>query len=285
MISVVVPALNEEPVIGRTLAELRDACATSGLAGAEIIVVDDGSTDRTGAIAAEAGARLVRHPHNVGYGRSVKDGVGAATHDTIVIIDADGTYPLEALPQMLAEFHRGVDMVVGARTGDQYRDKAPLRAILKWLVEFTAGRRVPDVNSGLRVFSKSTLQPYQDHLSDTFSFTTSLTLAYMMTGRFVSYVPIGYRERVGRTKVRLLRDSLRTLQYIVQAILYYNPLKLFLLICGVQFVLGVVLLLVARLGEFATAFALGVGCLVTVVPVFCLGLLAELLSRIMVKPR
>jgi len=285
MISVVVPALNEEPVIGRTLAELRDACATSGLAGAEIIVVDDGSTDRTGAIAAEAGARLVRHPHNVGYGRSVKDGVGAATHDTIVIIDADGTYPLEALPQMLAEFHRGVDMVVGARTGDQYRDKAPLRAILKWLVEFTAGRRVPDVNSGLRVFSKSTLQPYQDHLSDTFSFTTSLTLAYMMTGRFVSYVPIGYRERVGRTKVRLLRDSLRTLQYIVQAITYYNPIKIFLLLAAACLLLGILGAGIAAAADLRGALLIAVGGAVTAVAVFALGLVADLLRQILAANR
>ena len=108
-----------------------------------------------------------------------------------------------------------------------------------------------------------------------------------MSAKFVGYVPVVYHERVGRTKVHLLRDSLRTLQYIVQAILYYNPLKLFLLICGVQLVLGVVLLAAAaaRLGDGGTAFVLGVGCLVMVVPVFCLGLLAELLSRIMVKPR
>jgi glycosyltransferase involved in cell wall biosynthesis len=285
MISVVVPALDEEAAVGRTLAEIREAFDNAGLASAEVIVVDDGSADRTGAIATEAGARLVRHPHNVGYGRSVKDGVGAATHDTIVIIDADGTYPLDALPQMLAEFHRGVDMVVGARTGDRYRDKAPLRATLKWLVEFTAGRRVPDVNSGLRVFSKSTMQPYQDHLSNTFSFTTSLTLAYMMTGRFVSYVPIGYRERVGQTKVRLLRDSLRTLQYIVQAITYYNPIKMFLLLATACLLLGILGAGVAAAADLRGALLIAVGGAVTAVVVFALGLVADLLRQILAAGR
>ena len=123
-------------------------------------------------------------------------------------------------------------MVVGARTGKYYREsimKSLLRIILKFLVEFTAGRSIPDINSGLRVFSKKTITNYLQHLCNTFSFTTSLTLAYMMTGKFVEYIPIEYGKRMGVSKVRLFRESLRTLQYITQSIIYYNPLKLFIL--------------------------------------------------------
>ena len=179
-------------------------------------------------------------------------------------------------------------MVVGARSGDHYREsaiKAPLRYLLKWLVEFTTGRRIPDVNSGLRVFSRADAMPLLDDLCNTFSFTTSLTLAYLMTSRFVGYVPIDYHSRVGQTKVRLFRDSLRTLQFIVQAILQYNPLKLFILVCAIEALIGVLLLAVWQVSDSSVAFSLGAGSLLMIVPVFCLGLLADLLSRILAKSR
>ena len=175
---------------------------------------------------------MVRHPHNVGYGRSLKNGIAAAQYDMIAICDADGTYPAAAIPELVRLHREGFDMAVGRRQGPHYREsmlKMPMRALLRFLVEWTAGRHIPDINSGLRVFSRAAVMQYFAHLCDTFSFTTSLTLAYMMTGRFVAYAPIDYFERAGRSKVRLFRDALRTLQYIVEAILYYNPLKLFLL--------------------------------------------------------
>ena len=285
MISVVIPAFNEAAAIKETIAEIK---AALGAFEHEIVVVDDASTDKTGEQAAAAGARVIAHPHNLGYGGALKTGIRAATFDTIIITDADGTYPNAEAPRLLAEFRKGFNMVVGARTGEHYREsmlKAPLRHLLKWLVEFTTGRRVPDVNSGFRVFSRSEALPYLHHLCNTFSFTTSITLAYMMTAKFVGYVPIAYNQRIGQTKVRLFRDSLRTLQYIVQAILYYNPLKMFLLVSGALLLLAIVLMFIALQFKIMTAFFLGVGSLLLVVVVFCLGLLAELLSQIMAKPR
>lgn len=285
MISVVIPAFNEAAAIRATIEDVKRALS---ILEHEVIVVDDGSSDSTGEQAAAAGAKVIRHPHNLGYGASLKTGVRAAQYDTIVITDADGTYPNADMPKLLGEFRRGFNMVVGARSGDHYREsaiKAPLRYLLKWLVEFTTGRRIPDVNSGLRVFSKADAMPLLDDLCNTFSFTTSLTLAYLMTSRFVGYMPIDYHPRVGQTKVRLFRDSLRTLQFIVQAILQYNPLKLFILICGGQAIAGVVLLLISWPSYSSVAFTLGAGSLVTIVPVFCLGLLADLLSRILAKSR
>ena len=225
MISVVLPAYDEEAAVAGTVTEIRATLETAGFEGFEIVVVDDGSADATAARAAEAGARVLRHPHNLGYGRALKSGIAAAEHDTIVICDADGSYAVDRIPRLVERYEEGFDMVVAAR--ENYRDsplKAPLRWLLRWLVQYTVGRRVPDVNSGLRVFSRSTLEPYLPTLCDTFSFTTSQTLAYMMTGRFVGYVEAAYRPRRGRTKVRLIRDGLRTLQYMVQAIAYYNPL-------------------------------------------------------------
>ncbi len=177
-------------------------------------------------------------------------------------------------------------MVVGARTGAHYREsilKSPMRKILKWLVEFTAGRSIPDTNSGLRVFSRKTIMPYYTHLCNTFSFTTAATLAYMMTGRTVAYLPIDYHERVGRSKVRLFRDSLRTLQYIAEAIIYYNPLKLFIVCSGLCVILGLVCLAFAIMTRIATLFMFSAGALLVAILVFALGHLAMLLKQIMDK--
>ena len=285
MISVVIPAYNEAAAIAATVQQV-----SAVLAGDvhEIVIIDDGSSDATAQNAGAAGARVITHAHNLGYGAALKTGIRAATHDLIVITDADGTYPNDAIPQLIGKFRGGFNMIVGARTGEHYREsivKAPLRYLLKWLVEFTTGRRIPDVNSGLRVFSRTEALPYLELLCNTFSFTTSITLAYMMTGKFVGYVPIAYNQRIGATKVKLFRDSLRTLQYIVQAILYYNPLKMFILVSGLLFVAGSIFMLMAWRLKIMAAFYLGVGCLLMVVQVFTMGLLAELLSRIMTKPR
>jgi glycosyltransferase involved in cell wall biosynthesis len=286
MISLVIPAYNEEAQIAKTIQMAADIFKSAKLEPFEIIVVNDGSTDNTASQAGQAGAKLVSHIQNLGYGRSLKDGITASFYDTIVITDADGTYPLAKIPMLVAEFQRGFDMVVGARTGVHYREsimKSPMRKILKWLVEFTAGRSIPDTNSGLRVFSRKAIMPYYAHLCDTFSFTTAATLAYMMTGRTVAYLPIEYHERVGQSKVRLFRDSLRTLQYIAEAIVYYNPLKLFIVCSSLCVILGLVCLVFAIMGRIATLFMFSAGALLIAILVFALGLLAMLLKQIMDK--
>ncbi len=283
MISVVIPAFNEEASIRSTIEHLRALPAYDNW---ELLVVDDGSSDRTAEVAAALSARVMRHPHNLGYGRALKTGIAAATYDTIVIMDADGTYDAGDIPQLLAAYAGGFDMVVGRRSGVGQTEstfKTVLRWILTVLVEFTAGRRVPDVNSGLRVFSRTTIQPYFGQLCDTFSFTTSLTLAYMMTARFVNFVPISYGKRHGRSKVRLFRDALRTLQYIVQSILYYNPIKLFLLAAFGTALLTAALALVAVTVDSTTALiVLAIGGAAAVL-LFGLGLVADLLRQIMTK--
>jgi glycosyltransferase involved in cell wall biosynthesis len=285
MISVVIPAYNEEAAIGGTLDELRSVQSGTGTPF-EVIVVDDGSSDKTADVAVSHGARVVRHPHNIGYGRSIKDGIVAASHDVIAIIDADGTYPADQIPHLVERLETGFDLVIGVRSGIRAHDSAfknPMRRLLTFLVEFTTGRQVPDVNSGLRVFRRSTVQTYFPRLCETFSFTTSMTLAYMLTHRFVGYVPIGYRERVGTSKVRLFRDSLRTLQYIVEGIVYYNPIKMFLLLAVLALLLGFVsagiLLITAGYGAGLVA-AIG---LLAALLIFALGLLADLLRQVLIR--
>jgi glycosyltransferase involved in cell wall biosynthesis len=177
---------------------------------------------------------VLRHPISGGYGRSLKHGIVTAKYDLIAITDADGTYPNDRLPDLYrAVADEGYDMVVGARTGSEYRGsffKMPARRVFQWLSEYATGTRIPDVNSGLRVFRKDIPLRYMHTIGDRFSFTTTITLASLLNGHFVKWVPIAYYKRKGKSHVRYWRDTLRSLQIIVENFLYYNPLKLFLLI-------------------------------------------------------
>jgi len=286
MLTILIPAKNEEGAITGTVQRIQEVMAEAGIKGYEILVINDGSMDRTGELAKAAGARVITHPHNAGYGRSLKHGIREASHDTICITDADLTYPAEAIPGLLKEYERGNDMVVGQRTGSHYREsalKAPLRRLLQWLVEYAAGRKVPDANSGLRIFSQKTILEHLPHLCDTFSFTTSMTIAYMLTGKFVTYVPISYDARVGRTHVKLLKDSLRTLLYICQSVMYYAPLKIFLLLAGLFVAASIPSFLVGHFLKLNIGYILGVSLLLLTLVVFLLGLLADVLRQILLK--
>lgn len=284
MLSVVIPAFDEEDAIGQTVKAVKETLAASDIAPFEIIVVDDGSADRTREIAAAEGARIVRHLQNLGYGRSLKDGIDAARYGAIAISDADGTYPVKDIPRLFAIYQTGYHMVVGSRTGEHYREsvfKSPLRWILQHLVEYTASRKIPDINSGLRIFSREHARTYFQRLCDTFSFTTSLTLAFMMNGLFVVYVPIDYYKRVGKTKVRLLSDSLRTLQYIAEAAVYYNPLRIFMLLSILLLAASMALIGVNVYLRTIGLFYIAIGCVMMSIQTFATGLIAALLKQIL----
>lgn len=287
MISIVIPSFNEGSAIQDTVRNLQHVLEGENLRPYEIIVVDDGSADATGQLALESGAVVIRHPHNLGYGAALKTGISRAYYDTVVITDSDGTYPIDQIPSLYKKYLEGFDMVVGARQGVVYKGsyiKWPLRIVLKFLVEWTAGRKIPDINSGLRIFSKKTISSYFNRLCNTFSFTTSATLAYMMTGRFVAYMPINYAERIGSSHVKLWRDSLRTLQFIVQAVTYYNPLKIFILLASICIVGALISLFIALIFHIATGFVMSVMLITSSVLIFSLGLLADLLRQIMSFP-
>jgi glycosyltransferase involved in cell wall biosynthesis len=286
MISVVIPAYNEENAIADTVRSALNVLRNAGYNDCEVLVVDDGSVDKTAINAEAEGAKVFRHPHNVGYGHALKTGIRVARHDTIVITDADGTYPIDAIPGLIQTFQSGFDMVVGTRQGTHYDEsihKRILRLILKFLVEYTAGRKIQDINSGLRVFSKTIALTYFPKLCDTFSFSTSLTLAYMMTGRFVCYHPIQYEKRIGTTKVRLLRDSLRTMQFIIEAITFYNPLKIFILLSTLLLAASFIGFFISAVTGMMIAYITGVTSLFLAILMFGIGLLAVLLKHILEK--
>ena len=184
MISVIIPVFNEEKSIKNTINEIKSVLKKNKLdKNSEIIVVNDGSTDNTKKILEKCDVVVINNPINIGYGFSLKRGINAAKNETIVITDADQTYPFDAVPEMLKIKEEGFDLVVGARTGKYYRQslfKKFLRFLLRKFVEFVSGKKIKDINSGLRIFDKSLVTKYFPRLCNTFSFTTSQTLAYLM---------------------------------------------------------------------------------------------------------
>jgi glycosyltransferase involved in cell wall biosynthesis len=199
---VIIPAYNEEAGVGPQVEVVREALQAQGVPH-EIMVVDDGSADRTGQEALRAGAKVLVHLSNCGYGASLKTGILAARYEKIAIIDADGTYPPDQIAPMLEQLETA-DMVVGARTGANVNVpwvRRPAKWLLGWLANRVAGRHIPDLNSGLRVFWRDCARQYFAVLSNRFSFTSTITLALLADGYRVVYHPIDYYRRVGKSKI------------------------------------------------------------------------------------
>jgi glycosyltransferase involved in cell wall biosynthesis len=226
-ISVVLPAYNEEAAVGTQVKAIQRVLSAAGIPH-EIVVVDDGSNDATAAAAAAADARVLRHEDNRGYGAALKTGIVAARHDRVVIIDADGTYPPEAIPELTAGLHTA-DMVVGARVGARAHIpwvRRPGKWILGWLANRITGRRIPDLNSGLRAFRRQCVVQYFPLLSNRFSFTTMVTLALVADDYRVLYCPIEYYPRVGRSKIRAWQFT-EFMMLVVRIAMLFQPLKVF----------------------------------------------------------
>jgi glycosyltransferase involved in cell wall biosynthesis len=248
------------------------------------LVVDDGSTDRTAEMAVAAGVRVIRHPINSGYGRALITGLEAARYDTVAITDADGTYPIELLPQLLSFYDLGFQMAVAARQGRHYDSslrKKMLRLFFRVLAEFTCGRKIPDINSGFRVFYRRPVLVWRSAVSSGFSFTTTITFLFMLNNLMVGYLPVKYHKRVGKSKVRLVRDSLRSLQIIFTAIAQFNPLKLYILLLIANMVGSGTLVIFLNKGWMP---ALPVWCLIISWNTVCLITALAILTLAVLKP-
>jgi glycosyltransferase involved in cell wall biosynthesis len=227
-VSVVIPAYNEAPHVAEQIEAVAAVLRRTGWRW-EIIVVDDGSKDGTAEAAATTGVRVLRRVKNQGYGAALLLGIRAAAHDWVMIIDADGTYPVEAIPELLELAPRN-EMVVGARTGLEVAipwERRPAKWFLRKLASYLAEREIPDINSGLRLMRRALVLRYAHLLPRGFSFTTTITLASTCNGHAVEYVPINYAARLGKSSIKprhLFDFTLLTLRVIV----YFNPLRVFL---------------------------------------------------------
>lgn len=283
-ITVIIPCFNEEKMIAQTvrevLATLKETRRTF-----EVIVVDDGSQDGSThslqTLIGAPGLRLIRNHENRGYGYSLKRAVGEARHELIAIIDADGTYPIDRLPELI-EAMSSADMVVGSRTGGSVRiplSRRPAKWFLRRLAQYLAGRKIPDLNSGMRVMKRSLVRKFVRLLPDGFSFTTTITLAMITHGHEVRYIPINYAQRVGKSSIRPIRDTLNFFGLIVRTVLYFRPLKIFAPVSAALFALAVATALVSKLvfGQLAdvTAVTLASASL----QLLATGMLADLIDK------
>ena len=278
MISVVIPVHNEEKAIGAVLDELIAVLEGQTY---EIIVVDDGSTDNTTEVVQEKDfVKFIQHPQNIGYGAAIKTGIKNATNDLILIIDGDGSYPVNAIPELLKEADQ-YDMVVGARTGKEVKIqlyRKPAKWFLSKLANYLSETKITDLNSGMRTFRKEDAIKFFNILPSNFSFTTTLTLAYLSSDYNVKYVSIDYHERTGKSKIKPFRDGFNFIMLIVRTITYFNPMKVFLPISIVLFVFGFVILLYDGIVHRNVA-DLPVMLILAAFQIGFLGLLADLIVR------
>ena len=284
-VSVLMPCYNERRGVSDVLDQVERAFADADFAH-EIIVIDDGSTDRTVECVDTDRFRLVCHDVNRGYGAALKTGARAARYDRLVLIDADGTYPAEAIGELVAALDE-VEMAVGARTGVE-RHIPPLRLPAKWvlrrLARYLTGRRIPDLNSGLRAIRRDLWMRYEAYYPDGFSLTTTITLAALTNRHRVRYIEIDYRARVGHSKIRPVRDTLNFLQLILRTVLYFDPMKIFLPTALALFAAS----MLVGVGTLTLANVFGVGrfmdvttalLFVTGLQTLALGALADLVVR------
>jgi glycosyltransferase involved in cell wall biosynthesis len=228
-LSVVIPAHNEAAAIGPMLDRVQAVMAEARLEG-EIIVVDDGSTDGTPSeVTRSQDVRLIQHPYNKGYGAALKTGIRQARYDIILILDADGTYPCEMIPRLAAEIGP-YDMAVGARTGTEVHIpliRRPAKWMLNRLANYLSGQEIPDLNSGMRAFKRDLVVRFFRLLPSGFSFTTTLTLALLTNDYNAVYIPVDYYPRVGRSKIRPVRDTINFFSLVVRMVLSFRPLRVF----------------------------------------------------------
>ena len=230
--SIIVPCFNEQGAIEATITQFFQSIPTAQ--EFEVIVVDDGSTDGSreilgGLLPKFPKLRVVHHQRNRGYGAALKTGVRVARSAYIAITDADGTYPNERIPELVASCV-DYDMVVGARTSEDV-EYSKIRAIpkifLKFWASWIARQVIPDINSGMRVFRKDLAERYLGILPDTFSFTLTITLAALTSYRPVLFLPISYKARLGKSKIKPIRDTIRFMVLILRTGMYFAPLRVF----------------------------------------------------------
>lgn len=281
-ISIVIPAYNEEGAIVDGIREVVAVMKESGMEY-ELLIVDDGSEDKTAELARSQDVPVIQLPENKGYGAALKAGIAKSKYDIIVITDADGTYPASEIPNLVSQLD-GYDMVVGARIGANVAIpmvRRPAKWVLGKLAGYLAGRPIPDLNSGLRVMRKDLIKRFIHLLPQGFSFTTTITLSALCSGSSVRYSKIDYHARVGQSKIRP-GHAFDFLLLILRTIVYFHPLKIFLPVGGIFFVGGIGKFIYdIYLGNLSESALLGI---FGAAGLWSVGLLSDQISKVAMRP-
>ncbi len=275
-LSIIIPAYNEAGALGAVLSTIH----AQPLPTYEIIVVDDGSTDDTAAVAAAHGARTIRHPYNIGNGAAVKTGLRAARGSSVVLLDGDGQHPpaaIAALLEPLTDYH----MVVAARVrrSEAGWHRLVANRFFSWFASYVAQYRVEDLTSGFRAMRRRNAMRFVDMLPNTFSYPTTMTLAFLRSGLAVRYVTVEFGQRTGQSKIRLWRDGIRFLLIISKVATLFAPFRVFLPVSAAFLLTG--------LGYYAYTFLtahrftnMAALLLSTSVIIFMLGLVSEQIAQL-----
>ena len=275
-LSIVIPAKNEGSAIGAVVSTARDCYPD-----AEIIVVNDGSTDDTAAIAANAGATVVTHPESMGNGAAVKTGARAASGDVIALMDGDGQHDAQELAPLLQQLENGYDMAIGARETGSHANVGRLFAngFYNAIASLLSGRKIPDLTSGFRVVRADKFKQFLYLLPNGFSYPTTITMAFLRNGYAITFEPITASRRIGKSHIRPLRDGARFMVIIFKIATLYSPLKIFLPVAAAFFLSGAgwYLYTFATNGRFTNMSMLLISAAVIVV---LIGLISEQITAL-----
>ena len=275
-LSIILPAKNESGAVGTTVAAIRALYPQ-----AEIIVVNDGSTDDTARLALDAGARVVTHPYSMGNGAAIKSGARAAQGEVLVFMDADGQHDPADIARLLDKLESGFDMVVGARDhGSQASlGRGLANGFYNRLASYMTGHKIEDLTSGFRAVRADRFREFLDLLPNGFSYPTTSTMAFFRAGYAVAYVPIHASRRIGKSHIHLVKDGLRFLLIIFKIGTLYSPMKLFGPVALLHALLGVGYYLFTYIDQgrlsLATLFLL-----TSAVIIFLIGLISEQLTQL-----
>lgn len=281
LLSIVLPAKNEAESLAELIPHLFRVAPH-----AEIVVVNDGSTDATADVATKLGARVISHPYSLGNGAAIKTGAKAARGEIVVFLDADGQHNPGDVPRLIARLEEGYDMVVGSRSGASQANfgRRLANAIYNRVASYMTGHPILDLTSGFRAVRRSKFLEFLHLLPNGFSYPTTSTIAFFRAGYAVSYVPIEARRRRGTSHIRPLRDGARFFLIIFKVGTLYSPLKLFLPTSFAFFLLGICYYLYTYLTA-ARFTNMGALMLTTSILIFLIGLVSEQITQLIYSPR